>query len=366
MIQFLDLHNINKRFDEQFLESVKQVLDSGWYILGQKSAAFEKEFADYCGTKHCIGVANGLDALIIILEAYKELGRLKPGDEVLVPANTFIASIMAITRTGLTPVLVEPDEKSFLMDALEAEKKISSRTKAMMPVHLYGQSCDMNPILDLAKKHNLLVIEDSAQAHGAFYEGKRCGNLGDAAAFSFYPGKNLGALGDAGAITTNDETLADTIRSYRNYGSKIKYEHNYIGLNSRLDEMQAAFLSVKLKYLDADNAKRKSIADYYLKHIHHPEITLPFKQSDEGHVWHLFVIRCLQRDKLQAYLAENTIQTLIHYPIAPHKQNGYPQFNSMSLPVTEKIHREVLSLPIGPTMTLEDAARVCDAINTFK
>ncbi len=366
MIQFLDLHKINKRFDEEFLQSFQQVLDSGWYIMGAKSTAFENDFAGYCGTKYCIGVANGLDALIIILEAYKELGRLKPGDEVLVPANTFIASIMAITRTGLTPVLVEPDEKSFLMDALEAEKKISSNTKAIMPVHLYGQSCDMEPILDLAKKYNLLVIEDSAQAHGAIYKGKRCGNLGDAAAFSFYPGKNLGALGDAGAITTNDETLAGTIRSYRNYGSKIKYEHNYIGLNSRLDEIQAAFLSVKLKHLDSDNAKRKSIADYYLRHIHHPEITLPFKQSDEGHVWHLFVIRCSQRDKLQAYLAENKIQTLIHYPIAPHKQKGYPQFNSMSLPVTENIHREVLSLPIGPTMTLEETARVCDVINTFK
>lgn len=366
MIHFLDLHKINLRFEEQFLKATKEVLDSGWYILGGKSAAFEQEYAGYCGTKHCIGVANGLDALILILEAYQQLGRLKKGDEVLVPANTYIASIMAITRTGLTPVLVEPNEKSFLMEAEAAEKKLTSKTKAIMPVHLYGQACQMDAICDLAKKHGLLVIEDSAQAHGAFYKGRRCGNLGDASGFSFYPGKNLGALGDAGAITTNDDLLADTIRAYRNYGSKVKYEHNLVGLNSRLDELQAGFLSIKLKQLDADNARRKSIAAYYLSHITNPNIQLPFQHTGEGHVWHLFVIRCSQRDRLQAYLKEHDIQTLIHYPIPPHKQKGYAEYNTLSLPITEKIHQEVLSLPIGPTMTDEEVLFICNTIAKFK
>ncbi|MCW3078448.1 MAG: UDP-4-amino-4-deoxy-L-arabinoseaminotransferase [Bacteroidetes bacterium] len=366
MITFLDLHKINKRFEEQFLQSVKEVFDSGWYILGEKNSAFEQQFASYCGSKHCIGVANGLDALIIILEAYKHLGKLKTGDEVLVPANTYIASIMAITRTGLTPVLVEPNENSFLMEAEAAENKLSPKTKAIMPVHLYGQCCQMDPILLLAKNHKLLVIEDSAQAHGAFYKGKRCGNIGDASGFSFYPGKNLGALGDAGAITTNDDLLADTIRSYRNYGSKIKYEHNSIGLNSRLDEIQASFLSVKLKHLDEDNAKRRVIADYYLKHITNPIIRLPFSHTDEGHVWHLFVVRCVERDRLQSYLKENKIQTLIHYPIPPHKQKGYAEYNSFYLPLTEKIHHEVLSLPIGPTMLIEEVSYVCEILNNFR
>lgn len=366
MITFLDLHKINKRFEEQFLQSVKEVFDSGWYILGEKNTAFEQQFADYCGTKHSIGVANGLDALIIILEAYKHLGKLKTGDEVLVPANTYIASIMAITRTGLTPVLVEPNEYSFLMEAEEVEKKISPKTKAVMPVHLYGQCCQMDPILVLAKKHSLLVIEDSAQAHGALYKGRRSGNLGDASGFSFYPGKNLGALGDGGAITTNDELLAETIRSYRNYGSKIKYEHNSIGLNSRLDEIQAGFLSVKLKHLDEDNAKRMLIADYYLNHITNPKIRLPFKHNNEGHVWHLFVVRCKDRNRLQSYLQEHNIQTLIHYPIPAHKQKGYEEYNSINLPITEMIHREVLSLPIGPTMSDEEVSYVCEIINNFR
>lgn len=366
MIHFLDLYKINQRFEEQFLNSTKEVLDSGWYILGEKSTAFEQEFARYCGTKHCIGVANGLDALIIILEAYKQLGRLKPGDEVLVPANTYIASIMAITRTGMIPVLVEPNETSFLIEAEEAEKKLTPRTRAIMPVHLYGQVCQMDPILLLAQKHSLLVIEDSAQAHGALYHGKRAGNLGDASGFSFYPGKNLGALGDAGAITTNDDMLAETIRSYRNYGSKVKYEHTSIGLNSRLDEMQAGFLSIKLEKLDADNEKRRRIADYYLKHITNPGIQLPSRPKDEEHVWHLFVIRCKERDRLQSYLKERKIQTLIHYPIPPHKQEGYKELNTLSLPVTEKIHREVLSLPIGPTMTEEEVSFVCNAIESFE
>lgn len=366
MINFLELHKINERFERQFLDATKSMLDSGWYLLGTKNSIFEKEFADYCGTKHCIGVANGLDALIIILEAYKQLGKLKAGDEVLVPANTYIASVIAITRAGLSPIFIEPNEKSFLIDGTVAENKLTSKTKAIMPVHLYGQACEMDAILDLAKKHNLLVIEDSAQAHGAKYKGKRCGNLGDASGFSFYPGKNLGALGDAGAVTTSDDLLADTIRAYRNYGSKVKYEHNFIGLNSRLDEIQAAFLSIKLKQLDNDNEKRKIVAEQYLQQITNSRIQLPFRHTEEGHVWHLFVVRCSERDRLQRYLTEHKIQTLIHYPIPPHKQYGYPEYNSLSLPITEKIHNEVLSLPIGPTIANSEVKYIYEILNNFR
>lgn len=366
MIPFLDLHKINSRFEAEFNAEVQQVFNSGWYILGKKNEAFENAFAAYIGVKHCMGVANGLDALIIILEAYMQLGKLKPGDEVIVPANTYIASIMAITRAGLVPVFVEPDEESFLIEGEQLQKHLSARTKAIMVVHLYGQACKMDGIMAVAREKGLLVIEDSAQAHGALVNGAKCGAIGDASGFSFYPGKNLGALGDGGAITTNDDELASCIRAYRNYGSHVKYEHNLIGLNSRLDEIQAGFLSVKLKRLDEDNDRRKQIAAKYLKEIVNPAITLPKMHNEQGHVWHLFVVKCDRRDKLKDYLYEKGIQTLIHYPVPPHKQKGYALYNSLSLPVTERIHQQVLSLPIGPTMTDEQASYVCETLNSFK
>lgn len=366
MIPFLDLKAINKRFENEYRQEFEEILDSGWFLLGKKATAFENEFATYCGTKHCIGVANGLDALIVILESYKHLGLIKHGDEVIVPANTYIATIMAVTRCGLKPVFVEPDPSTFLLSGHGLEKHITSATKVIIPVHLYGQVCEMDPIWDVAKKHQLLVIEDSAQSHGAYYKAKRSGNLGDASGFSFYPGKNLGALGDGGAITTNDDQLAETIRAYRNYGSKIKYQHDVIGLNSRLDEIQAAFLSVKLKFLDNDNKRRQEIAAFYLQNIQNEAIKLPVCKSPEGHVWHLFVIRNAERKKLQEYLQSKNIQTLIHYPIPPHQQIGYKEFSNLSLPITESIHHEVLSLPIGPTLSHEEAQYICETINQFK
>lgn len=365
MISFLNLKNINQRFTDEFVSSTKEVLQSGWYILGDRVSNFEKDFAQYCGTKHCIGVANGLDALVLIFEAYKEIGKLKVGDEVMVPANTYIASVIAITRTGLVPVFVEPDEKSFLIDASGIEKNLTQKTKAIMTVHLYGQCCDMQPIVSIANKYGLIVIEDSAQSHGAIYNGKKSGNLGHASGFSFYPGKNLGALGDAGAVTTNDDELAKVIRAYRNYGSEEKYVHSYVGLNSRLDELQAGFLSIKLKALDNDNLRRREIANYYLTHIKNPKITLPTVIWETGHVWHLFVVRCSVRKDFQDYLTKKNVQTIIHYPIPPHKQKGYSTFNEKHLPLTEKLHEEVISLPIGPTMSTDEIIYICDTINNF-
>ncbi|WP_257396943.1 DegT/DnrJ/EryC1/StrS family aminotransferase [Campylobacter lari] len=360
MVNFLDLHKINAKFEDEIKDKINEVINSGWYILGKQCADFETNFAKYCGVKHCIGVANGLDALRIIIKAYE----FNKDDEIIVPANTYIASILAITDNLCKPVLIEPDINTYNINAKSIKEKITNKTKAIMVVHLYGQVCDMEPIYTLAKKYNLKIIEDCAQAHGAHFKEKKVGSLGDAAGFSFYPGKNLGALGDAGCITTNDDLLASKIRALANYGSHKKYENLYAGLNSRLDELQAGILDIKLKYLDSDNQKRKEIADYYMKNIKNENIILP--KIDIDHVWHLFVIRTNFRDKLQKYLNENNIQTIIHYPIPPHKQECYKDFNNLSLPITEKIHNEVLSLPISPVMTQDEIKQVVEIINDWK
>ncbi|EAK0848354.1 DegT/DnrJ/EryC1/StrS family aminotransferase [Campylobacter lari] len=360
MISFLDLHKINARFEDKIKDKINEVINSGWYILGKQCANFETNFAQYCGVKHCIGVANGLDALRIIIKAYE----FNKNDEIIVPANTYIASILAITDNLCKPILIEPDINTYNIDAKSIEEKITNKTKAIMVVHLYGQVCDMEPIYALAKKYNLKIIEDCAQAHGANFKGKKVGSLGDAAGFSFYPGKNLGALGDAGCITTNDDLLASKIRALANYGSHKKYENLYAGLNSRLDELQAGILDIKLKHLDSDNQKRKEIADYYMKNIKNENIILP--KIDIDHVWHLFVIRTKFRDKLQKYLNENNIQTIIHYPIPPHKQECYKDFNNLSLPITEQIHNEVLSIPISPVMTQDEILEITKILNKWE
>jgi len=364
MIPFLDLKKINQQYREELIGAATNVIDSGWYVQGAQVEAFEREFSDYCGVKHCIGVANGLDALILIFRAYKELGRLKEGDEVIVPANTYIASILAITENRLKPVLVEPDEQTYNLDPKLIEQAITPKTKAILAVHLYGQLADMIAINKIAEKHGLLVMEDSAQAHGASYNGIKVGNWGDASGFSFYPGKNLGALGDGGAVTTNDEELATTIRALGNYGSHKKYENLYKGINSRLDEMQAAMLRVKLRYLDEEIEKRKEIAIYYLENITNKNIVLPAITTDS--VWHLFVIRTVKREELQKYLLDNGIQTLIHYPVPPHKQKAYKGWNNESYPISEQIHNEVLSLPISGIQSLEDIKEIVRVINEFK
>ena len=361
MIKFLDLYKINERHRKEIDTRIKQVLDSGWYLLGKEDENFEKNFAAYCGTKHCIGCANGLEALTLIIRA---MGFNK-GDEIIVPANTYIASILSITENGCTPVLVEPDIKTYNINPDLIEEKITANTKAIMVVHLYGQAVEMQKIWNLAEKYNLKVIEDSAQAHGAIYQGKRTGNLSDASGFSFYPGKNLGCLGDGGCVTTNDAELAQKIRAIRNYGSHIKYHNIYKGINSRLDEIQAAVLDVKLKELDNDNNHRRKIAKYYIDNIKNPEIILPETYDKDAHVWHIFAIRTKDRNRLQEYLKDNGIQTLIHYPIPPHKQECYKEWNNLSFPITEKIHNEILSLPISPVMTIEEAATVCNVINKF-
>ena len=366
MIPFLDLKGLNAQYRAELIEACTKVIDSGWYVQGNECNEFEKEFAEYCGTKYAIGVANGLDALILILRAYKELGIMKDGDEVIVPSNTYIASILAISQNNLVPVLVEPDINTFLINPDKIEEKITSKTKAILPVHLYGQTCEMDKINEIAKKYNLKVIEDSAQSHGAYYKDKRSGNLGDASGFSFYPGKNLGALGDGGAVTTNDEELANTIKALGNYGSHKKYENLYKGINSRLDEMQAAMLRVKLRYLDVESTKRREIANYYLKNIKNNSIVLPIVRNEDNHVWHLFVIRTKNRDELQKYLAENGIQTLIHYPIPPHKQNAYKEWNNESYPISEQIHDEILSLPISDVQKLDNATYIIKVLNEYK
>jgi len=372
VIPFLDLKGINAQYRNELIEAATQVIDSGWYIQGTQVKAFEQEFADYCGTKHCIGVANGLDALILILRAYKELGKLKEGDEVIVPANTYIASILAITENRLKPILVEPNEQTYNLDSNLIEQAITPNTKAILAVHLFGQLADMPAINAIAQKHNLLVIEDSAQSHGAQIEGRKAGNWGNASGFSFYPGKNLGALGDAGAVTTNDEELAQTIRALGNYGSHKKYENLYQGVNSRLDEMQAALLRVKLKHLDTETQRRQQIAAMYCEGIDNSAIALPIQNSKfniqycASHVWHLFVIRTTEREELQSYLTEQGIQTLIHYPIAPHHQQAYADWKKQSYPITEAIHNEVLSLPISPVITDEQVQKVIKEVNRFK
>jgi dTDP-4-amino-4,6-dideoxygalactose transaminase len=365
MIPFLDLKKNNSRYREELIKASTRVIDSGRYIGGNKLKSFEKKFAQYCGTKYCVGVANGLDALILILRAWKELGRLKEGDEVIVPANTYIASILAITENNLTPVLVEPDVQTYNIDPALIEEKITPKTKAILAVHLYGQLADMPAINAIAKKHNLLVVEDSAQAHGSSINGRKSGNWGDASGFSFYPGKNLGALADAGAVTTNDKVLAQTIRALGNYGSKKKYEHIYQGINSRLGEMQSAFLIVKLKYLENQNKNRVKIAQMYIKGINNKKILLPKLTLYGNHVFHVFAIRVKSRNDLQKYLIERGVETLIHYPTPPHRQKAFMQWDCNDFPITEKIHNEVLSLPIGAHINDEDISYIVDIINEF-
>ena len=361
MIKFLDLQKINERFRNEIDSRIKQVLDSGWYLLGNQDKEFEKNFAQYCGVKHCIGCANGLDALNLIIRAYG----FGAGDEIIVPANTYIASILAISENGCTPVLVEPDINTYNINPDLIEEKITDKTKAILVVHLYGQAVQMEKIWDLAKKYNLKIIEDSAQAHGSIYQDKRVGNLGDASGFSFYPGKNLGCMGDGGAVTTNDDELASKLRAIANYGSHKKYCNLFKGVNSRLDEIQAAILDVKLQYLDKDNARRREIAKYYRENIKNSKIILPQAYDEKAHVWHVFVVRSDNREDLQKYLEENGVQTLIHYPTPPHKQEAYKEWNNLSYPITEKIHQEVLSLPISPVMTDKEMKKVVEVVNAF-
>ena len=361
MIKFLDLEKINNRFRAEIDLRIKNILDYGWYLQGKENDQFSADFADYCGTKYALGVANGLDALNLIIKAYG----FGAGDEIIVPANTFIATILAISQNGCTPVLVEPDINTYNINPDLIEAAITPRTKAIMVVHLYGQAVQMQKIWDLAKKYNLKVVEDAAQAHGAYYQGKRVGNLSDVAAFSFYPGKNLGAMGDAGGITTNDKELYEKVKAIANYGSDYKYHHIYKGVNSRLDEIQAAVLDVKLKHLDADNERRREIAKYYRENIKNPKITLPQTYDENAHVWHVFVIRCDNREALQKHLEANGIQTNIHYPTAPHKQGAYQELVNLNLPITEKIHREVMSLPISPVMTDDEMKKVVEIVNEW-
>ena len=361
MIPFLDVKAINLRFKNELELAMKQVLESGWYILGEKSRAFEKAFAEYCGIEHCIGCGNGLDALRLGIKA---LG-FGENDEIIVPANTYIASILAISDNGCKPIFVEPSLQTYNIDVEKIESAITPRTKAILVVHLYGQVVEMQKVWELAQKHKLAIIEDCAQAHGATYQGKRVGTLGDVAGFSFFPGKNLGALGDGGAVTTKHKDVAEKVRALGNYGSHKKYVNLYKGLNSRLDEIQAAILEIKLKHLDSDNESRRKIAKFYRENITNTKIILPECVSEEGHAWHLFVVRCEERDRFQAYLKDNGIETIIHYPIPPHKQEAYKEYNLLSLPITEKIHREVLSLPISPVMSREQAERAVRVVNNF-
>lgn len=365
-IPFLDLQAINAQYNEELKEACATVIDSGWYIRGNYVAEFEHAFASYCGSSECIGVANGLDALTLTLRAWKELGLLIDGDEVIVQANTYIASILAITENNLVPVLVEPCDSTFNLTSENIQAAITSKTKVILPVHLYGQITPMDEVMALAERNNLLVLEDCAQSHGAMLNSKKCGAWGHAAAFSFYPGKNLGALGDGGAVTTNDSLLAETIRALGNYGSHEKYKNVYRGVNSRLDEMQAAMLSVKLNYLDDETSRRQKIASSYISEISNPLVQLPEATVDEGHVWHLFVIKTAYREELAKYLLAEGIQTLIHYPLPPHKQEAYKQWNELSLPITETIHQQVLSLPLDPTMCEQSVQRVISVVNSFK
>lgn len=365
MIKFLDLQKITQRYSAEIHEAVDRVINSGWYLQGKENERFEADYSAYIGTKYTIGVANGLDALIWIFRAYVEMGVMKPGDEVIVPANTYIASILAITENGLVPVLVEPDIRTYQIDDTRIEEVITSRTKALLIVHLYGQCAYTNRIGDICKKYNLKLVEDNAQAHGCRFQGQHTGSLGDAAGHSFYPGKNLGALGDAGAVTMNDEELAKTVRALANYGSSRKYAFQYTGRNSRLDEIQAAVLDVKLRHLDEDIARRKEIARYYIENIRHPQIITPQVEDWDTNVFHIFPVRCEKRDELQKYLADNDIQTIIHYPIPPHKQECYREWNHCSFPVTEKIHAEELSLPMSPVMTQKEVEEVVRVLNAF-
>lgn len=368
-IKFLDLQKINLRQQQEIEAKLISVFRRGWYLLGNEVDEFEKKLSSYTGVKHAIGVANGLDALRLIMKAYIELGIMKHGDEVIAPANTYIASVLAITDNGLKPVFVEPDTKTYNIDIGKIEEKITAGTKAIMIVHLYGQAVFSEKLKEIALKHNLKIIEDNAQAVGAEYNGFKTGNLGDAAGFSFYPTKNLGALGDAGAVTTNDAELAGMVRILANYGSAEKYYNSHKGLNSRLDEMHAAVLTIKLKYLDAENQKRREIAQQYIDGIANPLIVLPEVKdaiNNKCHVWHIFVIRTAERNRLQEYLTVNGVQTMIHYPLPPHKQQAYSEYASLSFPITEAIHNEVLSLPMSQVMTEAEVQQVIQLINDYR
>ncbi len=372
MIKFLDLQKINAQYAAELKQAASDVIDSGWFLMGERLKSFEDTLALYIGIPHAIGVANGLDALRLILKAYIDMGIMTKGDEVIVPANTYIASVLAITDNELQPVLVEPDAVTYNLNLDLIEKNITSKTKAIMVVHLYGQVCWSEGLRDLAKKYNLKIIEDNAQAIGAAWNGIKTGALGDAAGFSFYPGKNLGALGDAGAVTTGDSELAERIRALGNYGSRAKYINEFQGLNSRLDEIQAAFLEVKLKYLDTENQYRKQLAALYLNGIKNPDIQLPVPnntafqhENNPEHVWHLFVIRHAKRDQLQEYLLRNGVQTLIHYPIPPNKQLAYKEMNHLDYPITNAIHNTVLTLPLSPVMPKEDVEKIIALLNNF-
>lgn len=371
MIPFLNLKKINQPYETAFQEKLKSVLDKGWYILGNEVKEFETNFANYCGTKYCVGVGNGFDALVLIFKGYIQLGKLQKGDEVIVPANTYIASILAVLQADLIPVLVEPKLETYNIDPDLIEEKITSKTKAILVVHLYGQLAEMEAIYKISLANDLLVIEDAAQAHGASFEKESLNTQNlkpKTQAYSFYPGKNLGALGDGGAVTTNDLELAKVIQSLRNYGSETKYYNDYIGVNSRLDELQAAFLNVKLPFLDAENEKRSIIAERYLSEIKNDKIILPttsLRGTKQSHVFHLFVIRTQNRKELQDYLYKNNIQTIIHYPVPPHKQKALSNWHNLSFPITEKIHDEVLSLPISLVLTVAEVDFIIAVLNQY-
>lgn len=361
MIKFLDLKKINNRYREEIDSRIKDILDKGWYLQGEENENFTKNFANFCGTKFALGVANGLDALNLIIKAYG----FGNGDEIIVPANTYIATILAISENGCIPILVEPDIKTYNINPDSIEEKITTKTKAIMVVHLYGQAVQMEKIWKIAKKYNLKIIEDSAQAHGAIYQENRTGILGDASGFSFYPGKNLGCMGDGGAVTTNDEELFNKIKAIANYGSDRKYHHIYKGVNSRLDEIQAAVLDIKLKHLDSDNNKRREISKYYRENIKNSKIILPETYDEKSHVWHIFAVRTQNRNEFQKYLTEKGIQTIIHYPTPPHKQGAYKEWNNLSFPITEEIHNTILSLPISPVMTDSEIEKVVEVVNEY-
>ena len=366
MIKFLDLQKVTQKYSEEIHEAVDRVVDSGWYLQGKENERFEADYARYIGTKYVVGCANGLDALIWIFRAYVEMGIMKLGDEVIVPANTYIASILAISENGLKPVLIESSIETYQIDDSKIECAITERTKAILIVHLYGQCAYTEKIGELCKKYNLKLVEDNAQAHGCKFNGRKTGALGDAAGHSFYPGKNLGAFGDAGAVTTDDEELAKVVRAVANYGSQKKYVFKYCGRNSRLDEIQAAVLGVKLKHLDEDVAIRKEFAKYYIEHITNPDIITPIVKDWDAHVFHIFTIRTKKRDELQKYLDDNGVQTIIHYPIPPHKQACYQEWNSLSFPITEQIHNEELSLPMSPVITKKEVRKVTELLNAWK
>ena len=362
MIKFLDLKKINQPYENAFQIKLKNVLERGWYILGDEVKLFEENFAAYCDSKHCIGVGNGFDALTLIFKGYIQLGKMQKGDEVIVPANTYIASIVSIIQADLVPVLVEPKLETYNINPNLIQDKITSKTKSILAVHLYGQLAELDSINEISKINNLIVVEDAAQSHGAILNNSKSKNT---QAFSFYPGKNLGALGDGGAVVTNDDQLAEVLFSLRNYGSEVKYYNDFIGVNSRLDELQAAFLNVKLPNLDSDNQHRKTIANRYLSEIKNDKIMLPFWDFSDNHVFHLFVIRTPKRSELQDYLKQNGIETILHYPVPPHKQKAFKNWNHLSFPITEKIHNEVLSLPISPIMTADEVDFVIQKLNAW-